>query len=446
MTNRIQTLRSSTAGNRPSGRQPGELYVNWPDGQLGVINAASAAQDLIAIRFFSTTANYGAGDFVAQGGQVFRAKVSITAGPFVAANWDQVALGSNTALYLPLAGGTMSGAVLMGSHQINNLAAPTNPNDAATKAYIDAKSSLTIADTAPSSPKSSDMWWDSVGGQLYVYYNDGNSSQWVVANAFNGGPFLALGGGTMTGDIVLKGNATASFNPVPLQQLNSAIAPLANYLPLAGGTVTGNLNVNGGLVALGNNLVVQQTASNNPLIQIQSSLGSGLSQYYYNATTGAVVVNNVPQGAAISLATDVNAIPASGHNFVLSPGLGYQSGGGAWQSLSDARIKTVQGDYAIGLTEVLALRPVEYVYKGNDALPGGQSIHEQVAADGTVFVGFVAQEAEQVFPGMVREVAGMIDGVEVDDLRTLDVSPLVYALVNAVKTLVARIEALEAAR
>ena len=25
------------------------------------------------------------------------------------------------------------------------------------------------------------MWWDSVGGQLYLWYNDGNSSQWVIA-------------------------------------------------------------------------------------------------------------------------------------------------------------------------------------------------------------------------------------------------------------------------
>jgi hypothetical protein len=47
-------------------------------------------------------------------------------------------------------------------------------------------SSVTVGDTAPSSPKAGDLWWDSVGGQLYVWYTDANSSQWVVAN--NGGP------------------------------------------------------------------------------------------------------------------------------------------------------------------------------------------------------------------------------------------------------------------
>jgi Collagen triple helix repeat (20 copies) len=41
--------------------------------------------------------------------------------------------------------------------------------------------SITVSDTPPSSPSVGALWWDSVGGQLYVWYNDGNSSQWVIA-------------------------------------------------------------------------------------------------------------------------------------------------------------------------------------------------------------------------------------------------------------------------
>jgi hypothetical protein len=26
------------------------------------------------------------------------------------------------------------------------------------------------------------MWWDSTGGQLYLWYDDGTSQQWVIAN------------------------------------------------------------------------------------------------------------------------------------------------------------------------------------------------------------------------------------------------------------------------
>ena len=38
-----------------------------------------------------------------------------------------------------------------------------------------------VSDTAPASPQVGQLWFDSKGGQLYVWYNDGNSSQWVIA-------------------------------------------------------------------------------------------------------------------------------------------------------------------------------------------------------------------------------------------------------------------------
>ncbi len=50
--------------------------------------------------------------------------------------------------------------------------------------------SLTMATGAPSSPDAGDMWWDSDDGDLHIYYNDGNSSQWVNINA---GPAGAQG-------------------------------------------------------------------------------------------------------------------------------------------------------------------------------------------------------------------------------------------------------------
>ena len=36
--------------------------------------------------------------------------------------------------------------------------------------------------TAPSSPTDGQLWWNSEYGRLFVYYNDGDSSQWVDAN------------------------------------------------------------------------------------------------------------------------------------------------------------------------------------------------------------------------------------------------------------------------
>ena len=44
--------------------------------------------------------------------------------------------------------------------------------------------SLTTSVSAPGSPSAGDMWWDSDDANLYVYYNDGSSSQWVTAVSY----------------------------------------------------------------------------------------------------------------------------------------------------------------------------------------------------------------------------------------------------------------------
>lgn len=60
------------------------------------------------------------------------------------------------------------------------------------------------------------------------------------------------------------------------------------------------------------------------------------------------------------------------------------------------------------------------------------------------FIGLVAQDVETIMPEMIVINPGMIDGVLVSDLRDIDSSALTYALINAVKELNAKIEALEA--
>lgn len=38
---------------------------------------------------------------------------------------------------------------------------------------------VTISDTPPGSPSAGNLWWESDTGSLYIYYNDGTSSQWM---------------------------------------------------------------------------------------------------------------------------------------------------------------------------------------------------------------------------------------------------------------------------
>ena len=44
-------------------------------------------------------------------------------------------------------------------------------------------SAVSISETAPSSPNDGDLWWDSDNGNLHIYYEDGNSNQWITASS-----------------------------------------------------------------------------------------------------------------------------------------------------------------------------------------------------------------------------------------------------------------------
>ena len=57
---------------------------------------------------------------------------------------------------------------------------------------------VTISDTAPASPTAGDLWFKSDEGRLKIYYNDGSSSQWVDTSIIGTGG--GGGGATVTTD------------------------------------------------------------------------------------------------------------------------------------------------------------------------------------------------------------------------------------------------------
>lgn len=63
---------------------------------------------------------------------------------------------------------------------------------------------LTTSDTPPSSPGAGQLWWNSALGQLFIWYNDGTSSQWVPANPVP----VGLGGGLVREVIVTTAQPT----------------------------------------------------------------------------------------------------------------------------------------------------------------------------------------------------------------------------------------------
>jgi hypothetical protein len=223
VTTRVQTLRSSTTGNVPAAgtRQPGELWTNFPDLQLGVIDATKTAQKLVAVRFFSTQANYATNDIVVQAGAIYIAKGAVTAGAFVPANWSKLAqLTDIPVVYvLPTASTTVLGGV-----KIDGTTVKIDGGGVISSAGL-----VAVATTPPVSPQNGSLWFDLVGGQLYAYVNDGTSSQWVIAvNQSLGGVYLPMSGGTLTGPLTLAAD--------PVNPLDAATKRYADTAPTLGVT------------------------------------------------------------------------------------------------------------------------------------------------------------------------------------------------------------------
>lgn len=67
---------------------------------------------------------------------------------------------------------------------------------------------VTVSATPPASPVAGALWWDTIRAQLYVWYDDGSSQQWVVA-VNQGAPdlsgYLPIAGGTLTGPLTPAG-------------------------------------------------------------------------------------------------------------------------------------------------------------------------------------------------------------------------------------------------
>jgi hypothetical protein len=103
---------------------------------------------------------------------------------------------------------------------------------------------------------------------------------------------------------------------------------------------------------------------------------------------------------------------------------------------SDERLKEEIEDYEGGLEEVLAMRPVTYVRKKpENKMPGWKSVGREI--------GLLAQAQQKIEPLLVKMD---IENQEVEDCLSLDYAKHVVPLINAVKTLHARIEYLERKR
>jgi len=205
---------------------------------------------------------------------------STTQGEFKSIHGGGITLPEADARYVQLAGSQMSGPLLLNANA-------SQPLQAVTLQQLQA---FVPPGAVPEAPND---------GQLYG--RNGLTASWA--------PVLPLAGGILTGALTLAGNATANLNPVPLQQMTSAIsAAVAPYVPLAGATMTGLLVLSGNASANLNPVPLQQLNAmlatyapiQNPTFTGTVTIPSGANIAGYLALSGGTMTGALTLAAGSS--------------------------------------------------------------------------------------------------------------------------------------------------
>jgi chaperonin cofactor prefoldin len=259
-------------------------------------------------------------------------------------------------------------------------------------------------------------------------------------------------GNTATGSSALftntNGNSNTAIGQASLYNNNvGSLNTSSGYGSLYSNT-TGNMNAAFGFEALKGNVGGNNnTAIGNAALNVNNSgnrnVGIGDSSgFLYNGHNWCTFIGSKANSSTNSLtnatAIGANAIVGASNSLVLGS-VGVNVGIGisvpafqlqlstnsaakptssTWTISSDARLKTVDGNYTRGLSDVLKLNTVKYHYtKGNARnLP----TEEQG-------FGFVAQELQQVYPEAVKQ--------NEDGYLSVDFHPVLVSYINAIKEL-----------
>lgn len=176
----------------------------------------------------------------------------------------------------------------IGLGHVNNTSDLNKPISTATQAALDTKTEpLTISDTAPPSPDDGDLWFNSSLGQLYTYYLDGSSGQWVSVSSGSSNPVSKTGWmdyNDATGSFSISAD---TWTDVP----NDGAGSFTNkaYKPAAVTDVldesTGYLDFSdlplGSEISLRNDITVTPN-TNNALFELRYVLGTGAGEYSLN--------------------------------------------------------------------------------------------------------------------------------------------------------------------
>jgi trimeric autotransporter adhesin len=249
-----------------------------------------------------------------------------------------------------------------------------------------------------------------VGGNSYLGFFENSSGSGAALVEFQGGGAgkATQMGTTSAGDFVLATNTTeGTYSNERLRVTAAGNVGVGTTTPSARFDLfDGTGHVTFGSAQSGSGYTLYQWADATGGHIQSANLGTGWSNLMLNQNGGSV-------GIGITS-------PSYTLHVVGTAGL---STGTAWTNASDIRLKDLHGDYEYGLDEVLKLHTVRFTYKKDNPL-GLPSDHPMT--------GFIAQEVEKVIPDAVHE--------NKNGYLELNVDPIHWAVVNAVKELKALID------
>jgi hypothetical protein len=143
---------------------------------------------------------------------------------------------------------------------------------------------------------------------------------------------------------------------------------------------------------------------------ISSSRTGSPNQYGIDLWTDFARRISIEQHGNVGIGT------TSPDNLLTVNGSADKPGGGSWGTFSDARLKTVNGGFTPGLSQVMKIQPIHYRYKPDNAM-GIRDTDEHI--------GVVAQEVQKVIPEAVTENS--------KGYLLVNNDPIIWTMLNAIK-------------
>lgn len=216
------------------------------------------------------------------------------------------------ALKLNLSGGTMSGALAMGTNKITGLGDPTNPQDAATKTYIDTifGSTTTAAASAAAAAASA----SAAAASATNAANSATSAAGSATSASNSyttfnnqylGSKASDPSTNNTGGALVAGNLywNSTVNEMRVYSGSAwltAYLPATGYLALSGGTMTGAINFAAGQTIAGYATTANPTFTGAIRGDFSNATASSRVAFQSSTTNGITVVSAKPNGTGVA--------------------------------------------------------------------------------------------------------------------------------------------------